>query len=762
MKPPFHLLLGALISTTMHAAELHVTVTGKDSNPGTLEAPLRTIQAAADMAQAGDVITVHEGTYRERVNPPRGGGSDAERIIYQAAPGAKVEIKGSEVVTGWKREKGDVWKVTLPASFFGDFNPFADEIRGDWFNGQGRKHHTGAVYLNGEWLTEAASLDDLLLPEGEYPGWLVPAAGGFLMNIAWIEAAAKTPAAEFAEADGEIKSTISSEGGECIGWIADGNSALYKAVDFGNASEEIRIRVASPASGGRIEIRLDKSDGELLGTAEFKPTGDWQKWTTATAEIPPTSGKKDIRLVFRRPPLDHAAIQASLKARHIGALWFAEVAADGSTTVWAQFPGADPNKELVEVNVRQSVFYPDQPGRDFITVRGFTMAHAATNWAPPTAEQVGLIGTHWSKGWIIENNRISHSVCTGITLGKHGDKHDNTSADTAEGYVETIKRAQAFRIPWTKERIGHHLVRDNTIAHCEQSGIVGSMGGAFSTIEGNHIHDINIRRMLAGAEQAGIKLHAPIDTVIRRNRIHRVAAFGGGIWLDWMTQGTRVTGNLLYENSKDLFLEVNHGPYLVDHNILLSGISIWDWSQGGAFAHNLIGGSIQPLVDGSRETPYHPPHSTAMAGLSNIKGGDTRYYNNHFARGPHGGGLAAYGQPALPLHTGGNLYDPGTSPPPAEKDAANHPVESKPSIIDEAGAVWLQFTLDTSAATAKTRLVTTELLGRAVISNLPFVHPDGSPVTLDHDFAGGKRDAAHPSPGPFEKTAGGENRFKVW
>jgi len=46
------------------------------------------------------------------------------------------------------------------------------------------------------------------------------------------------------------------------------------------------------------------------------------------------------------------------------------------------------------------------------------MRHAATPWAPPTAEQIGLIGTHWSKGWIIENNVISHSICAGIALGK--------------------------------------------------------------------------------------------------------------------------------------------------------------------------------------------------------------------------------------------------------------------------------------------------------------------------------------------------------
>ncbi len=112
------------------------------------------------------------------------------------------------------------------------------------------------------------------------------------------------------------------------------------------------------------------------------------------------------------------------------------------------------------------------------------MRHAATPWAPPTAEQVGLIGTHWSKGWIIENNVVSHSVCSGIALGKHGDEFDNTSQDTAEGYVKTIERGLARG--WNKDTVGHHVVRDNTVSHCEQAGIVGSLGPAFSDDHGQH------------------------------------------------------------------------------------------------------------------------------------------------------------------------------------------------------------------------------------------------------------------------------------
>ena len=166
-KTTRHTLLAAaaillLAPAAARAAEFHVAPSGNDANPGTQAAPLRTIQRAADLAQPGDVITVHEGVYRERINPPRGGESDAKRIVYQAAPGEKVEIKGSEVVKNWVKVQDDVWKVTLPNSFFGSFNPYSDLIRGDWFNAKGREHHTGAVYLNGDWLIEAAKLDDVL------------------------------------------------------------------------------------------------------------------------------------------------------------------------------------------------------------------------------------------------------------------------------------------------------------------------------------------------------------------------------------------------------------------------------------------------------------------------------------------------------------------------------------------------------------------------------------------------------------------------
>lgn len=758
------------MSFAVAAAEWHVATGGDDQHRGTRRAPLRTIQRAADLAQPGDVITVHAGVYRERVNPPRGGESEGRRIVYRAAHGATVEIKGSEVITNWVRVQDGVWKVTLPNGFFGGFNPYSDLIRGDWFEPKGRPHHTGAVYLNGVWLTEAVTLDEVLAPEGRAPAWLQGGGQGYLLNVASLRPVgsgwqgARVPAAAFASQQG-VQTAPSTEGGECIGWIEHGDWVRYAGVDFGAGSDRLEIRVSSASAGGVIEVRLDGPDGELLGTGRVASTGDWQAWTTLGVALKPQRGVRTVCLAFREAsPVSGRSLAPNPR------LWYAQVDAT-QTHIWAQFPGVDPNRELVEINVRRTVFYPDQPGRNFITVRGFVMRHAATPWAPPTAEQIGLIGTHWSKGWVIEDNVVSHSVCSGIALGKHGDEYDNTSANTAEGYVKTIERGHARG--WTRERIGHHVVRNNRISHCEQAGIVGSLGAAFSTVTGNVIHDIHVRRLFTGAEMAGIKFHAAIDSVIAGNHIHRTCL---GLWLDWMAQGTRVSGNLFHDNlGQDLFVEVNHGPFLVENNLFLSPVSLLDMSEGGAYAHNLFLGKIIARPELSRDTPYHPPHSTEVAGLVNIRGGDNRFYNNVLvgAGSPAGTpgkdpewagahGLWVYDFREYPSVGGGNVHWNGARAGRWEADATVDAAwDPGVRLVDEGERWFLEWTPGAGLRRAPTVPVTTELLGKARVSGAPFVNADGSALRIDRDYAGTVRDGKRPTPGPFEKVGRGTTRVRV-
>lgn len=617
-----------LFSVILQAKEYHVSIKGNDANNGSEVTPFRTIGKAAEYAFPGDVITVHAGTYREWVNPPRGGESDEKRIIYRAAPGEKVEIKGSERITGWVKEGDGVWKVILPNTFFGSYNPYTDLICGDWFDGLGRTHHTGEVFLNNKSLYEKESLEKVIRP------------------------------------------------------------------------------------------------------------------------IPLENGKDPDGSTYT---------------------WYCEN--DGTNTIiWANFHKYDPNKELVEISTRPTCFYPEKQGIDYLTIQGFHISQAATQWGAPTAEQIGMVATHWNKGWIIENNVICNSKCSGITLGKeHSTGHNvwlnDQSIDGSLHYIEVT--FNAIRHGWNKENIGSHIVRNNTIYNCEQTGICGSMGAAFSIIENNHIYDIWVKRQFNGAEIGGIKFHAAIDTQIRHNRIHNA---GRALWLDWMTQGTRVSGNLFYNNdAEDLFLEVNHGPFLIDNNIFASRRSILEQSQGGAYVHNLIAGDIHRYVEHGRYTPYFLPHSTNVAGLSIIPGGDDRYLNNLFAtvlpenegEGKRKYGLADYNKTVYPMLVDGNVYYNGSLPFEGEKNNLVLPnFNPKVKIEEEADGVYLSFSVQGLNSLQTTR-VTSERLGKAKLPDQAYEHPDGCPIDINTDYLGNKR-TDKPKPGPLESIKEGPVRIKVW
>ena len=310
--------------------------------------------------------------------------------------------------------------------------------------------------------------------------------------------------------------------------------------------------------------------------------------------------------------------------------WYCEVG-PSTTSIWANFGGKDPRSENVEINVRPHCFWPEKSGLDYITVSGFTMRQASPQWAPPTAYQEGLIGPHWSKGWIIENNSISESKSVGISLGTEiGTGHKKYSGKHKKGGTQREQEVilHALHSGWHKEHVGSHIVRKNVIHDCEQAAIVGHMGCAFSEISENHIYNVHHKRLRHGAEVAGIKLHAALDTTISENKIHSSYR---GIWLDWQAQGTRINQNILFDNlSEDLFIEVCHGPYTVDNNLFLSPMNFRNMAQGGSFVHNLFAGRFVVQSELSRITPYHFPHETAMAGFSNISSGDDRYYNNIF------------------------------------------------------------------------------------------------------------------------------------
>lgn len=635
----------------------HVAKTGSDLGNGTKEAPFLTINKAASIAVAGDTVIVHEGVYREWVKPKNSGLSNTRRITYQAAEGEKVVIKGSERIQNWRHVEGSIWKVQLSNSFFGDFNPYKEEVYGDWLLYSPGKH-LGEVYLNGMSFYEVNSLEKLHNP-----------------------------------------------------------SVVKEVLDH---------------------------------------------WTN---KVVPVDNPEQTKYV-----------------------WFSQVDEE-FTTIYANFHEYDPNKELVEINVRKCCFYPEQTGINYITIKGFEMCHAATPWSPPTAEQPGLIGAHWSKGWIIENNIIHDSKCSAISIGKEITTGNNyrTKRKDKPGYQYQLESVfSAKKIGWSKENIGSHIIRNNIIYDCGQNGIVGHLGCIFSKIYNNHIYNIGIKREFYGHEIAGIKLHAAIDVQIVNNRIHNCSL---GTWLDWQTQGTRVSKNLYYNNNRDLFVEVSHGPYLVDHNILGSEYAIDNFAQGGAYINNLICGKMVHRKVLERSTPYHFPHSTDIAGCAVVYGGDDRFKNNIFVgkdsvemvgtahfngytnsleeyieqvekREP--GDLNIFLEVEQPVYINHNMYLNGAVSYEDEKNKlVKNDFSPEINILEKEDGVYLHCKLPEEFEEFLGEVQTTKTLGRVRIVDMEFENPDGSELILDTDYFGERKTNRHVI-GPINQLKKGNNQVKVW
>ncbi|HEY2861269.1 MAG TPA: right-handed parallel beta-helix repeat-containing protein, partial [Terracidiphilus sp.] len=443
--------------------------------------------------------------------------------------------------------------------------------------------------------------------------------------------------------------------------------------------------------------------------------------------------------------------------------WYTETG-NGSTRIWAHFERGDPNRQLSEINLRETVFFPDTAGLNYITVSGFTMRHAAPRWASPVSYQLGLIGTHMGKGWIIERCHISDSKCVGVCSGGIG----NDGANTGAPKVVDI------------EQIGHHIVRDNTIERCGEAGVAGRTGFAASLITNNLIQDINFQMQFGGQETSAIKVHGATDLIISHNIIRRVFSSPTrgdidshftGIWVDFANQGTRIAGNVIYDvDDYTIFIEANHGPLLIDNNILVDSPMMSD-SERVILAHNLFCNSgIRYQKRDSRSSGYFLPHTLkqvkTLPAASRI--GD-RYYNNIFIavgadRLHSKRGAASSTDPVNPqdYRSGSNVYYNGAPRQPWDQSGIeNATFHASCKIQSLAGGAILQLAVDRSVLALQCPLVDTALIGPYSVIDQGMEQHDGSPIRLDRDYFGTSRNTTHPRVGPFERLKPGANTFTL-
>ncbi len=88
-------------------------------------------------------------------------------------------------------------------------------------------------------------------------------------------------------------------GGQNIGWIEHRDFISFSPINLAGI-DSLTFRVASPTSGGFIEVRTDEEEGPLLGRVRVVNTGEWQKYKNVGMSISNPGGTHELFLMFVR------------------------------------------------------------------------------------------------------------------------------------------------------------------------------------------------------------------------------------------------------------------------------------------------------------------------------------------------------------------------------------------------------------------------------------------------------------------------------
>lgn len=418
---------------------------------------------------------------------------------------------------------------------------------------------------------------------------------------------------------------------------------------------------------------------------------------------------------------------------------------DGTTLICANFGGVDPNTALTEINVRECIFFPEMKGLKYIAVDGLTMMHAAANWVCFMAFQYAAVGTYYGRSWIIQNCHITDAKCAGLVCG-------NDPSDYNEGF--------------DLEETGHHIIRNNWIQRCGEAGIHGYKGWAASLIEGNLIEDINCKKQFGGNESGGMKLHHAIDVTVRNNIVRRVYAGKGGqfagIWIDWAAQGTRITGNVVYELDEwsgwAFFMQNSHcSPVLVDNNIFYG--QIYNTSRNCIFAHNLFIDCRWFFMVENMDPVYWKPHTGKVVEalpLTHLE--NDRNFNNIYIKKGTDQMINAQG-----YRINWNVHYSGARKCQwGEEDSiVESDFNTGVSFKSLENGVTIAFNSDDAPFEVKCPFITHDFIGVYDLTGQGIEDHHGNPITVSTDVLGNVRGMLHPTAGPFEKLEIGENLFSL-
>jgi hypothetical protein len=248
-----------------------------------------------------------------------------------------------------------------------------------------------------------------------------------------------------------------------------------------------------------------------------------------------------------------------------GTYW---VDSDGLTVHVRPFDDMQPHEAEFEVTVRDQLFAPEAYNLGYVWLQGLYFEHAGNGWPLPPVGAVSCQGGHH---WVVEDCSISQINAVGLDMGAHRE-HLEFSDDKTFGY---------------------EIIRRNKVTECGVSGIAGT-GIPYSMIEENTVYQCGWHELEKNFEQAGIKFHHTLNTVVRRNLVYEMRE-ASGIWLDAGIENTRCCENVVHDittRTGGIFIEVSKTlPNLVDHNLVfnIAGNGIYEHDvERLRVTHNLV------------------------------------------------------------------------------------------------------------------------------------------------------------------------------
>lgn len=311
--------------------------------------------------------------------------------------------------------------------------------------------------------------------------------------------------------------------------------------------------------------------------------------------------------------------QTESEARRVPGSWILKP--DGRR-ILLHFPvGGRPDDGGLEITARDRVFAPARRGLEYVILSGFVFEHCGNQGPFP---QNGMVSTRSGSNWIIENNVFRFAKTIALDCGNEYWALDEI----------------AYTMPEDKRHFSpaNVIIRNNLFCDNGLTGISSHSNRDFriedNVFERNNALSLSNAYECEWEEQAAIKLHGAVGTLIAGNLIRNNCAHG--VWIDNGNTRSRISRNVVIGNEgSGIYIEVGKGNTegIIDNNIVGCTSLFFNFRGGGitiestsgmTIAHNLVFESFGPAVCAA--AAEHRPFGDGTPATAS----DDKIFNNIF------------------------------------------------------------------------------------------------------------------------------------